>query len=305
VYISGTDAARGCLPKPSPLKEVRIFASAPLVTLFACASMAGSPRVVAVGDLHGDLTAALATLKMADVVDDSGHWSAGNATLVQTGDTTDRGPDSKGVMELIRRLQTEAKADGGRVIALLGNHEVMNLQGDWRYVSPGDLDGFGGKDKRTAAFAPDGDVGTWLRSLDVVAQVDHTVFCHGGVSPQYAGIGVAALNTAARASIDVEGGSEVLGAGGPLWYRDYVNEPEAVACPNLGKALAALGAKRMVVGHTTRRDGKIQVRCQGRLAVIDIGISDHYGAHHGALELTDQDAWAIYPTGRIDLADPP
>ena len=74
--------------------------------------------------------------------------------------------------------------------------------------------------------------------------------------------------------------------------------------PTLGQSLAALDAKRMVVGHTTQSSGRILSRCGGRLLVIDIGISDHYGAHLGALELTNDDARALYPEGPVDLEDP-
>jgi hypothetical protein len=83
-----------------------------------------------------------------------------------------------------------------------------------------------------------------------------------------------------------------------------VQAPEADACPALEKALKALGATRMVVGHTTRRDGKVASRCDGRLAVIDIGIADHYGAHLGGWRSDAGDARAVYPTGTVDLPDP-
>src|SRR5690606_4092364 len=60
----------------------------------------------------------------------------GRATLVQTGDYTDRGADVRKVLDLLMRLEREARAAGGRVITLLGNHEVMNLIGEWRDVTP-------------------------------------------------------------------------------------------------------------------------------------------------------------------------
>jgi hypothetical protein len=274
----------------------------PLVLLVACAvpaavstpappaapaetSPGSNTRVVAVGDLHGDLDAALATLRLVGLVDEEGAWIGGEARLVQTGDTTDRGPDSRGVLALLRRLQVEARAAGGAVVPLLGNHEVMNLQGDWRYVSDADLDGYGGADARRRAFAPDGDDGAWLRGLDAVATIDGTVFVHGGVDARWAAVGVDAINARVRAAIDAPG-DPVLGPDGPLWNRAFVLDDEPAACTALGEALAAMGATRMVVGHTTQRAGVPLSRCDGRLWAIDTGISAHYGRHLAALELT-------------------
>ena len=73
---------------------------------------------------------------VAGVADEDGHWVAGTTHLVQTGDFTDRGKDTRKVMDLLRRLQKEAKDAGGRAHVLLGNHEIMNILGDLRYVDP-------------------------------------------------------------------------------------------------------------------------------------------------------------------------
>jgi hypothetical protein len=45
-------------------------------------------------------------------------------------------------MDLLRRLEREARSAGGQVIALTGNQEFMRLAGDWRYVSAGEYDAF-------------------------------------------------------------------------------------------------------------------------------------------------------------------
>jgi Calcineurin-like phosphoesterase len=95
-------------------------------------------RVVAVGDLHGDFTAWRDILRSANLVDDNGHWSGGETILVQTGDAVDRGPSSRQIIEDLMRLQKEAARAHGRLIALVGNHEAMNLIGDLRYVSAAD-----------------------------------------------------------------------------------------------------------------------------------------------------------------------
>lgn len=285
-----------------------------LLTFVAAPACAGAPqapsadgpmaeRVVAVGDLHGDLDNALATLRLAGIVDEAGAWSGGTTTLVQTGDVTDRGPDSKQLLDLMWRLRDEARAAGGEVHALLGNHEVMNLQGDLRYVHPGDFEAFGGKQARSSALSADGDYGRRMARMDVAARAGDAVFVHGGIRPEWAAKGLDALNERARASY-FERSASVLGETGPLWYRGYVQGDEAVVCPLLQDALDKLDAKRMVVGHTTRRDGKIETRCEGRLHVIDVGIAAHYGGNLAAWEWSKGDARAIYPTGPVDLQDP-
>ena len=101
---------------------------------------AGAPlhRIVAVGDLHGDFSAWRAIARDAGLVDAGGRWSGGDTVLVQTGDVVDRGPDSLKIIQDLMRLQGEAARAHGQVIALVGNHEAMNLTGDLRYVSPAD-----------------------------------------------------------------------------------------------------------------------------------------------------------------------
>jgi hypothetical protein len=246
---------------------------------------------------------AVATLKLAGLVDANGTWSGENTILVQTGDTTDRGPDSAQILDLLKRLTQEASAAGGRVVPLLGNHEVMNLHGDWRYVDPGDVAHFGGEAQRKAAFAENGTYGSWLRTLDVAQVVGESVFAHGGITPHYASLGIEGINARAHGSWN-SADAAIFGSDGPLWFRGYVQDEEGVACPSLKTALDALGVKRMVVGHTTRRDGKIQARCGGALVVIDIGIADGYGGHLGALEIIGGDARALYPSGPVDVTDP-
>ena len=99
---------------------------------------ASSPHIFAIGDLHGDHAAFRAIVAAAGLVDADGTWIGGDAIMVQTGDVPDRGPDSLLILHDLMRLQDEADAAGGRVIALIGNHEAMNATGDLRYVSEGE-----------------------------------------------------------------------------------------------------------------------------------------------------------------------
>lgn len=261
-------------------------------------------RVVAVGDLHADLPDALEVLSMAGLVDEAGRWAGGEAVLVQTGDTTDRGPDSKEVVELLMRLEGEAAAAGGQVVALLGNHEAMNLTGDWRYVNPEDVADFGSVEARAAAFGPEGGLGAWLRQRPAVARVGDTVYAHGGISERFVGLGLDGLNEAVRRSLLLDPRSPVMGEEGPLWYRGYLLAEEPIACAEAARVLEALGARRLVMGHTTQRTGEVAVRCGGAVLGIDVGLSTHYGDNRAILELVSGDARVLGPEGVRDLPDP-
>ncbi len=97
-------------------------------------------RIVAVGDLHGDYEQYLNVLRSNHLIDSKLKWQGGAAHLVQLGDVPDRGPDSLKIMRHLKRLQKQAKKAGGRVHALIGNHELMNIKEDLRYVHPGEFE---------------------------------------------------------------------------------------------------------------------------------------------------------------------
>ena len=99
-------------------------------------------RIVAVGDVHGAFQQFVTILREAKIIDSRNRWSGGRAILVQTGDITDRGPDSRKVIDLLRKLTDEAAKAGGRVHALLGNHEAMRVLNVYRDVGPGEFAAF-------------------------------------------------------------------------------------------------------------------------------------------------------------------
>src|SRR5580698_9398365 len=112
------------------------------LALFAPATAAPLHRIVAVGDLHGDFSAWRDILRSAGLVDNKGHWSGRDTILIQAGDAVDRGPHSLEIIEDLMRLQKEAARAHGQLIAMVGNHEAMNLNGDLRYVSAADYAGY-------------------------------------------------------------------------------------------------------------------------------------------------------------------
>lgn len=102
----------------------------------------GVSRIVAIGDLHGDFEKFTDMLRTAGLIDARNRWSGGQTHLVQLGDIPDRGPNSRMIMDLLMQLEPQAQRAGGRVHALIGNHEAMNVYGDLRYVHPGEYAAF-------------------------------------------------------------------------------------------------------------------------------------------------------------------
>jgi hypothetical protein len=117
------------------------------VTLAAVAGSAGdTPHIVVVGEVQGSATTVTKLLTHLGLADAQGHWMGGDTVLIQTGDLMDDGKNVRAVLDLFMRLQEEAPAAGGRVIVLLGNHEVMNILGVLRDVNYLAYQSFAGPD---------------------------------------------------------------------------------------------------------------------------------------------------------------
>ena len=260
-------------------------------------------RLVAIGDLHGDLGGARAALRAARAIDERDRWIGGELVVVQTGDVLDRGDDEQAILDLLARLEREAQAAGGAVIALIGNHELMNAAGDFRYATPGalrDFDDAPGVDAsryaeipaavrgRIAALGPGGAYARRLAQHGVIAIVGDTVFSHAGVVGEWV-TQVDEANRSARCWLDGrEGGIEdaplvLRSEASPVWTRALGGAE--VDCDAAKAALAALGARRMVVGHTVQPGGA-NAACGGAVWRIDVGLGKAYGGPIQVLELS-------------------
>ena len=151
--------------------------------------------VVSIPDVHGDLQALQSALQLANLTDARHNWRAPAGTvLVQTGDLFDRGDDTKAIVSLLQTIEVQAAAAGSTVHRLLGNHDVMNLMGDLRYVTPGDFASFGGHAARAASFARDGPIGAWLLRARICVHVGDTLFVHAGTAERFAALGCDQIN---------------------------------------------------------------------------------------------------------------
>ena len=215
-----------------------IRATAAFLLFAAMAQRPQAERIIAVGDVHGELDVFVSLLQKSGLIDEARHWSGGTATLVQLGDLVDRGPKSRALLDFLMTLQQEASRRGGRVRVSLGNHEVMNIMGDLRYVGAQDYAAFADskseqrrkeafraysrfemKRGRIAdeevwtkarplgfveyreAFGPQGKYGKWLRSLPAVNQVGDSLFLHGGINPELNLKSIGPLNSGVSAEL--------------------------------------------------------------------------------------------------------
>ncbi|MEM1111325.1 MAG: metallophosphoesterase [Pseudomonadota bacterium] len=188
-------------------------------------------RVIAFGDVHGAYDDWVALLQELGVVDAELNWAAGDTHLVSLGDLIDRGPGSRQVVALMIRLDSQARRAGGAVHTVLGNHEVMVLTGELRYVSDAEFAAFAGDETaadREAAYAQyrrfnpggaesdvrqafdtqypagyfalrkaysrGGQLGNWLAGRPFAIRVNDRVYTHAGISQDAAAMSLEALN---------------------------------------------------------------------------------------------------------------
>lgn len=237
-------------------------------------------------DTHGELDAVLMLLRNAGLLDDELRWSGGRKHLVFLGDVVDRGADVTRLLWSLYRLEREAKAAGGGLHLLLGNHEIMVMLGDLRYVHE--------KEKQIAALhntpypwllhPRQSILGRWLASKPALIKAGDIALVHGGASSEHAKAGaqtlartlarhiqddvfLAHLDTTMRVQVDsahyAAWDAFFWGERSLFWHRDYVQSDTMAV--ELDRALASLGATAMVVGHTATP--AIHLRYDGKLIV--------------------------------------
>lgn len=319
----------------------------------------GVERIVAIGDIHGDYDNYMATLQAAGLVDRKGKWAAGETHFVQVGDIPDRGPDTLKIIDHISQLAKQAKRKGGRVHSLIGNHEVLNVIGDLRYVHPGEYEAFAGRKSKSLrdryyklymeryqqvdpegfaqlpedfraqwdkehplgwmehrqAWDPqwnaDAEYAKWVMEKKVAVRINDNLFLHGGISGFYCGNSLASLTeraVAEMANFDPQTQGILTDPNGPLWYRGLSGSTPGLApsatLPAVPETVDAIlanhGAKHIMVGHTPTM-GVIWPEYDGKVVVIDIGMSAHYGGYIGYLEISPEGRFAGYQGGKLPL----
>ncbi|MGB0591506.1 MAG: metallophosphoesterase [Myxococcota bacterium] len=251
-------------------------------------------RLVALGDVHGDIEALRSALRIALVIDETNHWIGGTTTVVQVGDQLDRGEDERAILHWLEQLAEEARLAGGAIYPLLGNHETMNVKLDLRYVTEGGYADFAdvpwdpedplfaefpeAERGRVAAFRAGGPYAVLLARHPIALIVGDTVFVHGGLLPEHAAYGLDAINQETREWMlgNAPRPSVLSGDASPVWSRHYSDAPDDADCALLTETLTALNASRMVVAHTVHKEG-ITSACQEQVWRVDVGLASYYG----------------------------
>jgi len=244
-------------------------------------------RIIAIGDIHGDLKALKRALRTAEAINKSDEWIGKDLVIVQTGDILDRGDDDLPVIELLEKLKVEAEKSGGKIHTLSGNHELMNIQLDFRYITEESNKAFEEKGlTREEAFKPGGPYALILSNYPAILKMNRIIFVHGGVKKEHALYGIDKINE--EYSEWAKGNlaslhSYIQSGEGVFWMRDFSDEPDDVDCQALSEALEAADADVMIVGHSVQR--KIVPACDGKIWRIDTGMSAHYGGQLEVLEI--------------------
>jgi hypothetical protein len=229
----------------------------------------GVERLVAIGDVHGSYDKLLPLLQGTGLIDADLAWSGGKAHVVFLGDLTDRGPLERPVLDLLRRLESEAAQGGGGLHVLLGNHEVLNIVGDLRYVEGQGYSDFLSEESaadrnaaltrfrnealkvgmpsgkiqsafrerhppgffgRLRAFSAEGEDGSWLLEKPAVVKINGYLFLHGGLTDEVAALGLEGINRGVQQNVrDFLANRDLISGGKPLTYEEARQVAEPMA----------------------------------------------------------------------------
>ena len=237
----------------------------------------GNFKIGAVSDIHGQYDTFIKLLRNNGVINKKNKWTFGNGHFIVAGDMFDKGSQVTEVLWFLYDLEKQAEEKGGKLHVLLGNHEVMVLNGNLRSVHPKYKEVGKILEKPfNALFNKSTVLGDWLRTRPVVLKVNNILFTHGGLHPELItkGLSMKDINSQFKQQL-VESelsekrnelGNYLHRGNGPIYYRGYF-QGEIATTQQIDDLLAYFNIKNIVVGHTTHRN--IETRYNGKVIVID------------------------------------
>ncbi|NOU61108.1 metallophosphoesterase [Marinifilum caeruleilacunae] len=242
-------------------------------------------KIIVLGDIHGELSALSKILRYNKVINDKNQWIFGDGHIVFTGDVFDRGSQVTECLWLIFQLEIQAEKAGGRVHYIIGNHEMMALLFDDRYVDS--------KYKHAARhikfhyshfFDKSSVLGIWLRSKNTLLRIGDQLFVHGGISPQFLEkkMKIDDVNVKMRYHLNNYAHLEdttlvdlFLYSYGPLWYRGYMSRTPNYDRISLAEVIKTLDFYESIViifGHTPV--ARVYPFYSFKLIAMDVPIGD-------------------------------
>lgn len=247
-------------------------------------------KMLVVSDIEGNFAAFRKLLQGNKVIDNNFNWTFGRGHLVLTGDFFDRGRQVTEVLWLIYSLEEQAKAAGGYVHFILGNHEIMNMNNDLRYVNPKYFENAKLLNEQyLALFGKDAELGRWLRTKNISEKIGDILFVHGGFSAEVNALSqnLNRLNKIVRpfyddtSNIYSDPKVDLLYSNlGPFWYRGYYTKQPATILSQIDSTLDFYKVKHIATGHTVVAD-TISVLYNGK--VFNTDVSHAKGAIEGLL----------------------
>jgi len=232
-------------------------------------------EMLVLSDIEGNFKGFKQMLVSSGVITSSLKWKYGKGHLVLVGDFFDRGLQVTECLWLIYQLEQEAEKAGGKVHFILGNHEVMNLTNNHRYVRKKYLENAQLiQVPYRMWYTADTELGRWLRTKNVVEKIGDLVFAHGGISYQLAEkkLSLLQINEAVRSYLNATNATRpkaedlIMGREGVYWYRGLAIQQ--VDSANVDEIMRYLEAKRLIIGHTVQPE--IQSLYNGKVIAIDL-----------------------------------
>ena len=266
-------------------------------------------KILVISDIEGNFGALRKLLQANHVIDDDFNWTFDKNHLVFIGDLVDRGTMVTEVLWLIYSLEEKAKAAGGYVHFILGNHEIMNMSGDLRYVQERYIQHAALMNKSyMQLFGPDAEIGRWFATKNVAERIGDILFMHGGISSYVNNLNIPLkeLNDLVRpfyadTSFDYpDKRLNVLYSDyGPFWYRGYYIEPKATM-QQIDSTLNFYGVHHIATGHTIVAN---EIRSFYNRKLFDTDVH-HAGGHSEALLIDNGKFWRVNATGEKFEIDP-
>lgn len=235
-------------------------------------------KLIAISDIEGNYAVFRDFLINNQVIDTYNKWIFGNGHLVLNGDFFDRGLNVTECLWFIYHLEQEAVKYGGYVHFILGNHEIMNMNDDIRYVRNKFIKNSKliNEDYKNL-YKQNTELGRWLETKNIVEKIGPYLFLHGGISEEMNILKptIEEINTKARehyySSKSARQSSDTLVSTifkskfSPFWYRGYVEE--TIKEDSLNLSLKIFDVNKIVVGHTIVDD--IRYFYNGNVIAID------------------------------------